>query len=236
MDVAEWKTEFLRPEAKEVVEAVGAWLYFFRLPKSGDISPACEKTMRAIQEVTEKHAGYAGDTVMLAVGMPASNKRNSETQQEEWDDLSMQYGFEFVEHAADGSNQFGEKVGKDRLREALEANEWTAEAASEEDEFDLQRLGLDGEDGDDLDGISRDEAEMTAELFGLKSALAGDTFEPEIDDLIPPRDEADEVETMDRLMGRLLAVKDQSAGLPEVQRKKMAAKAVKELLNESEPH
>jgi hypothetical protein len=31
-DVSAWKSDFLRPEAKDVMAAVGAWVYCFRRP------------------------------------------------------------------------------------------------------------------------------------------------------------------------------------------------------------
>ena len=54
-NVDEWKEEFLREEAGEVVRAVGGWVYVFRL---GGADAEVEKTMKALQEVLEAHAGY----------------------------------------------------------------------------------------------------------------------------------------------------------------------------------
>ncbi|KAK5167658.1 uncharacterized protein LTR77_007357 [Saxophila tyrrhenica] len=233
-DVQEWKTEFSKPEAREVVEAVGAWVYCFKPPTNQEVSQECEEVMKAIQEVSEEHAGYGADTVMLAAAMPAANGTALTAEQDEWDDTCMQYGFEFINYGAKGKNEFGENVGLDRLREALEANEWAATAGSDDGELDLDALGLDDGDEDDFRGFARDEAEMTAELFGMKSALAGHDFEPDAEDFAPPTQQAEDVETLDRLMGKLLAVKEQSADLPEAQRKRMAAKAVRELLSEGE--
>jgi len=235
-EVEAWKTEFLKPEAKEVVEAVGAWVYCIKLPRNGEISPECEGVLKAIQELSEDHAGYGADTVMLAVAMPGNNGKIMEGKQDDWDDVCMQYGFEFVDYAAKGANEYGEKVGLDRLKEALEANEWADTASSDDGELDLRELGINDEDDEnDLRSFAHDEAEMTAELFGVKSALANNDFEPDADDLVTLKDEVDEakeVESLDRMMGKLLAVKEQSANLPEAQRKKMAAKAVRELLDE----
>ena len=233
-DVEAWKAEFLKPEAREVIEAVGAWIYCFPMPITGLIDEGIEETMKAIQDINEEHAGYGSETVILAIGMPAANAKPSglaETR-EEWDDRSMEYGFEFVDYTADGKNEFGEKVGLERLREALEANEWAATATAEGDELDFDLRGLDDNDEGDIRGFARDEAEMTAELFGMKAALNGNDLEPEADDLPPPASEETQVEDLDRLMGRLLAVKEQSADLPESERKRLAAKAVRELLAE----
>ncbi|KAK3691520.1 hypothetical protein LTR37_018597 [Vermiconidia calcicola] len=231
-NVEAWKTEFLKPEAKEVVEAVGAWLYIFRQPRVETINSEVEETMKAVQEVVERHAGYGADTVMLAVAMPNSTASNAHANRdlEEWDDVSMQYGFEYIDYSAQGKNEFGEKVGLERLKEALEANEWTDAGLSDEDDLDLGYMGL--EDDDNTNSFALDEAEMTAELFGMKAALNGDDFEPEADDFIPPSQQKKDVDDLDRMMGTLLAIKEQSADMPEAQKKRMAAKAVRELLSE----
>jgi hypothetical protein len=188
-----------------------------------------------LQEVIEAHAGYNAESVMLVIGMPAVGKESlglEKNKREDWDDVAMQYGFEFVEYGAQGVNEFGEKQGMDRLKEALEANEWTDVAGD--------ALGLSDGD-DDFGDFGREEAEMTAELFGMKHSL----LEQEEDDEEgygeswdahahahadhPAGNQEVQVDDLDKMMSRLLAVREQSAGLPEAQRKRMAAQAVKEL-------
>lgn len=229
-DVASWKTDFLRPEAKEVIEAVGAWVYCFEKQKDGAIGKEVEEAMKSIHDVVEQHAGYAADCVMLAVAKSQGKQAHGGSQQskDDQEDICMQYGFEYIDYTATGDNEFGEKVGAERLKEALEANEWDA--------GDEGELGLELENLDLDEGLGRDEAEMTAELFGMKAALNGDDeFDAEADDIIPHDQQASEVDDMDRIMGRLLAVKEQSADLPEAQRRRMAAKAVQELFKADDP-
>ncbi|KAK4546421.1 hypothetical protein LTR36_002098 [Oleoguttula mirabilis] len=227
-----WKTEFLKPEAQEVVEAVGAWIYCFTKPRDGTVSEEMEEVMKAIQNIAEEHAGYGAETVMLAVAMP--NRQQAETEAsgaspEEWDDVCMQYGFEYIDYSAQGKNDFGEKVGFERLKEALEATAW---AATADDEDDLTFDELEFDDEDEVGGFGREEAEMTAELFGMKAALyEDDDDEHETDDAVPPREQATQVDDLERMMGKLLAVKERSADLPEAQRKRMAAQAVRDLMN-----
>lgn len=36
VDKEAWQTEFMKPEAKEVVSALGAWIYCFRKPLGGE--------------------------------------------------------------------------------------------------------------------------------------------------------------------------------------------------------
>ena len=232
-DVQEWKEEFMKEEAGEVVQAVGAWVYAFRVGGDGSVAEEAEKTLAALQEVIEVHAGYGAESVMLVVGMPAAGKESldlEKNKREDWDDVAMQYGFEFVEYGAQGVNEFGEKQGMDRLKEALEANEWTDAAGD--------ALGLSDAD-DDFGDFGREEAEMTAELFGMKHSLLeqeeddeegyGEAWDADADADHPAGNQEVQVDDLDKMMSRLLAVREQSAGLPEAQRKRMAAQAVKEL-------
>lgn len=234
-DIEGWKAEFLNPEAKEVVEAVGAWIYCFQKPPSGNVAEDIEETLKAIQDVSEEHAGYVGDAVMLAVAVPKNKDAVTEKDDDkhaEWEDMCLQYGFEYIDYSGHGVNEFREKTGFERVKEALEANEWAA-TGSLDDELIAGDLGLD-DDFDIKDDFARDEAEMTAELFGMKAALNGsEDFEPDAEDVLPPGQQQTQVEDLDRLMGRLLAVKEQSADLPEPERKRMAARAVRELMDEN---
>ncbi|OTA23974.1 hypothetical protein BTJ68_12074 [Hortaea werneckii EXF-2000] len=245
-NVAEWKDEFLKPEAKEVVEAVGAWVYCF--PKSANTyaQEGIEGVMKAIQEVVEKHTEDLGmESLLLAVAVPepgeVSHPAGAEPSHDDWEDLCLPYGFEYIDYAAKGKNEYGENTGFERLKEALEANDWSA-PDPEADDIGLNDLGLDDDDDDEetLAGMGRrEEAEMTAELFGMKTALMqeeeeeeGHGFEPDAEDFMMPKQQAAEVENLDRMMGRLMAVKEQSADLPEGQRKRMAAQAVRQLMND----
>lgn len=200
--------DFLRPEAQEVVEAVGAWVYCFSPGVDAEVG------MRAIQEVVEKHSEAYVEGTMLAVGM--GNVREGE-----WEDRCMDCGFEFVEYAAKGKNEFGEKRGFARVKEALEANEWAAKGGEEDGELDCD------------DDFVFDEAEMTAELFGMKAALIGGDEEDEEEKEYTGQRQAGQVDDLNRMMGKLLAIKEQSAELPEHQRKRLAAKAVREIMEEN---
>ncbi|KAK0343743.1 small nuclear ribonucleoprotein Sm D3 [Friedmanniomyces endolithicus] len=231
-DSAQWRDDFLKPEAKEVVEAIGAYVYCFRMPQSGEIGGKIEVIMQAIQAVSEEHAGYGADTVMLAVALPygrGSRGDAGDSKRDDWDDVCMQYGFEFIEYAAKGTNEYGERVGFERLKEALEATEWAAVDEDDHDDFRNDDLGFDA--GDDIGGFGGEEAEMTAELFGMKAALFDDEeFAAEAEDSSSPGEQAGDVDSLDRMMGKLLAVKEQSADLPEAQKKRMAARAVRDLM------
>lgn len=229
-DLAAWQAGFLAPEAKEVVDEVGAWLYCFKRQDDGSIPETAVAALNAIHEVVERHANYSADTAKLAVAVPGKGSTGSTLKcgsQDEQEEICMEYGFEYVDYAATGKNEYGEKVGFERLKEALEANEWTAEGEDEESGSLQPTLGA----ADELDGLGREEAEWTAELFGVKASLHdvdAEDKEPE-DDVANPSQAAD-VDDLDRMLVKLWAVKEESAGLPEEQRKRIAAKAVRELM------
>lgn len=234
-DVETWKSEFLKDEAKEVVEAVGAWVFCFQKEQDGSISTKVEEALKGIQEVVERHS-YGADAAMLAVAKPSGKqplKSAEQPNQEEQEDKCMEYGFEYIDYSATGINEFGEKVGFERLKEALEANEWSAAMDDEGDALNLEDPN-DIIDDDDVGSFDREEAEMTAELFGMKAALNAEDGEEVSQDIgASPPQQAGQVEDLDRLMGKLMAIKEQGADLPQEQRKRMAAKAVNELMREN---
>ncbi|KAL1646039.1 hypothetical protein SLS58_003459 [Diplodia intermedia] len=81
-----WRADFCGPEAREVVAAVGAWVYVFRKPSPSSSSSSSSsladkdaedggerervlRTMDGIQKVVERGAGLGWDGVCLAVGV-----------------------------------------------------------------------------------------------------------------------------------------------------------------------
>jgi hypothetical protein len=196
---AAWSTEFSKPEAREVISVLGAWIYAFRLPVAKEDLETTREMMKSIQAVIEKAAGYGWDGTLLAVGMPQSTTPRLQMTFEEWDDVCGEYNFEYIDASAKGRNEFGEPVGLERLKEAIETTEWES---GDGDLDDLLDEG--GEEGlgesDDWGDFSKEEEEMGVELLGLKSAIrAGEGEEDE--------DEAVLVEEMGKLMGRLQAIK-----------------------------
>jgi hypothetical protein len=107
------------------------------------------------------------------------------------EELCLDLGFEYIHMDATGKNEYGEKLGLERAKEALEANEWSA--SSMED---------DGEDG--IGSMDDEQAQMNAELWGMKGSL------------LDPDNEGDEneddgsnlqIEGMEQMMSQLMAVK-----------------------------
>lgn len=94
-------------------------------------------------------------------------------------------------------------MGLDRLKEALEANEWEGGDDGGED-IDLGDLEDDGDDNKSV-GFGIEAAEMEMEMFGMKQAINGESIEK------TGADEDDEnedgVEQLEALMLRMQAVK-----------------------------
>ena len=199
--------------------------------------------------VREGLGGWGWDGVGLAVGV-GGNGASGENGLEEWEDLCAEAGLEFVHVPKAGGvavakkgdeqkrNEFGERVGVARVLEALEANDWSGgdiggygedaededeevEGEKKDDEFDPESLGF-GFDRDDFVGLRR------AIWGGGGGDEEGSKGEGEGDE----EGDEDDVQKMERMMSKLHAVRDASAGLPEEQRKRMAARAVAEVMKE----
>ena len=191
-DVSEWRTEFTKPEAKEVVSVVGAWIFCFRKPVKVEDVDKVKESLKAITDVIEKACGYNGDAVCLAVAMPQSMTPHLEKEHEEWEEMCLEYGFEYVDVEAKGKNEFGEDMGVKRVEEALKANEW--------DSGDLD-FELGNEEGDGFgESFDAEELEMNMELFGMKAAVHG---------VEEDEDEA-QVEELESMMKKMVAVKGSS--------------------------
>lgn len=197
--MTDWRTEFVKPEAREVVNILGAWIYCFRKPVTHSDLDTIKATMKAIADVIERACGYAGDQVCLAIAMPQSTTPYLDMSVEEWDDIVMEHGFEYIDFEKSGNskNDYGEKVGVQRAREALEACDWeSTEGLDFGDEEEQEPFG----------GFAAEEAEMNMELFDMKGALHGHDNDGEAggpSDL----DEAKEVEELEVMMRKMIAIK-----------------------------
>lgn len=159
------------------------------------------------------------------------------------------------------THRFSEKMGIPRVLEALESNDWDSLATADEDD-DLAALGdatdrgADDDDGAELDPEGLDFGFDREDFEGLKKAIWEARVEREGDDgdsqaigakpsdldqasaqAKATGDGGDElgdedIQKVEQMMRKLQAVKDMSAGLPEDQRKRMAAKAVGEVMKE----
>ncbi len=139
---------------------------------------------------------------------------------------------EHNDHDLRDRNEFGEKVGMARLREALEAHEWEAEDV---DDFDgLDDLGLDDDDDASL-GFGQEAEEAQVEMWGLRGALRkGEQGEGEgiAEDTEMAGNKGDDqaVQELEAMMSKMQAVRDMGADMSEGERKRFAAKAVRDVM------
>ncbi|KND91989.1 hypothetical protein TOPH_03354 [Tolypocladium ophioglossoides CBS 100239] len=183
----DWAASFLSEEAGEVLAVLGGFVVVFALPApppaaaaaagptdDGDAGAARELIRQVGRVVGEGLGGWEWDGVRLAVGVGESKDA------EEWDELCAEAGLEFVQVGGGqqpGLNEFGEKTGIARVKEALESNDWAQEdAASALSDFgDFEAAEGepldDADDGKDLDPESLDFGFDRADFEGLRRAL-----------------------------------------------------------------
>lgn len=104
-----WATEFLAPEAKEVLNVLGAFVVCFRKPLNDAALSEIKELFEQVAEVVREGCGYSWDGVCLAVAMPQTTTPYLEKSFEEWEDLCQEFGFEFVDFEAKGRNQYSGK-------------------------------------------------------------------------------------------------------------------------------
>ena len=150
---------------------------------------------------------------------------------EEWEDLCRnEGGWEYIDGRIGdteksysendkGLNEFGEQVGIARLKEALEANEWESAA-------------IDGADslndwGDDNTGLEMADVKVGVDMAALGKGLVEDREEGGRREELAGEED---VQALERMMTRMQAVRDLGADVPEEQRKRLAAKTVREVM------
>lgn len=105
-----WSADFLLPEAKEVLAAIGAFVLCFQKPVTQEDYAAIKGMMREVAKVVkEGFGGFEGafDGVCLAVALKQDVVPHLEISEEEWEELGMELGFEVVDGEGKGKNEFG---------------------------------------------------------------------------------------------------------------------------------
>jgi hypothetical protein len=107
-----WSSEFLTPEAREVLTAIGAFVVCFRKPINDAALVEVKSLLEHVSEVVKEGCGYSWDGVCLAVAMPQSTTPYLEKSFNDWEDLCQEFGFEFVDFESNGRNEYsGELSG-----------------------------------------------------------------------------------------------------------------------------
>lgn len=159
-------------------------------------------------EVVKEGCGYSWDGVCLAVSC-----RNTQTpvlvvERGEWEDVCQDCGFEFVDlEEGGGRNEFHERVGGERVREALESNDWVSDEVGEEG--GLEEFLLKDDEGSEVGslGFGIDPEEMEEEMRGMKRAIYGGG---DVEEEGEEGKDDDEVEKLQAMMLKMQAVRGMS--------------------------
>lgn len=157
--------------------------------------------------------GYSWEGVCLAVSCKNSQTPLLALAKGEWEDICQDHGFEYVDLEEGGRgekgmrNEFRERVGGERVKEALESNDWaTDEMAGDEEleDFLLNDGDAASEETGSL-GFGIDPKEMEEEMRGMKRAIYGNGDDDDDDDQEGKDD--DEVEKLQAMMLKMQAVR-----------------------------
>ncbi|GKU02111.1 increased recombination centers protein 6 [Fusarium langsethiae] len=250
---SDWSESFLSEEAAEVLAVLGGVMVVFTAgPVSASKDHPAKDLVEHVGKVLKKGlGGWEWDGVGLAVGI------GGDGHEEEWDEICAEAGLEFVSVGGKGDtgcNEFGEKTGVARLKEALEANDWSQlEAPLSDSEFgDFETSTAKGgaeDDNDDLDPQKMGFGFDKTDFEGLRRAIweaSQDVEEPEESKNADPDKGAseasaaggledldeDEIAKIEKMMRKLQAVREAGEGMGEEQRKRMAARAVEEVMRD----
>lgn len=199
---SDWANDFLIEEAAEVLQALGGYVLSFPRPVTQQDEKELKEVVKQVGRVVKaaEANGWDGVCVLVLMGQDVVPHLGlNQAAMEGWEDWGIEHGgWEVVdgEVKAGTKNEFGEKAGWERVREALEANSW--EGAAEDD--DLEDLGLDL----DFEGINVDE-EMKKEMEGMKQAIYGGRQDEGAED------EEKDVEDMEVLMRKMQAMRGKFA-------------------------
>ncbi|CAI4214798.1 unnamed protein product [Parascedosporium putredinis] len=230
-DPEDWAETFLSPEAKEVLDALGGLVLVFEVPKLQRAGASKHDEEHLIEHVgrvvKDGLGGWGWDGVALAIGLGSDTDGH-------WEDLCAEAGLELVlvsDNDAKGArNEFGGQrlggascygCGNPEKEGGVDENE---DAASDSD-FDVYG------DKRDFEGLrqaileatlEREDPEEPAGTQTTGGGLAGG--EEEINE--------EDVQKLERMMSKLKAVREMGEGMPEEERRRMARRAVDEVMKE----
>ncbi|MCJ1281463.1 hypothetical protein MMC26_000782 [Xylographa opegraphella] len=228
-------TEWLAlPGAADVVAAIGAWIIAFPKPATSAELQATQSLLATVAAVISHHLAAPSSSssfaiveapARFAVALPRRQLPLLQLEDAAWEDLCRESGgWEFVDGDGGGGgarNEFGETTGLPRLLEGLQSVEWDAD--------DEGGMSEEGEEEEAMrEPIMAADAEGGAER---DTGGGGESLDTEGEGLDAEGEEGDaEVQALQRMMLKMQAVKEMGADLPEGERRKLAARAVRAVM------
>lgn len=249
--LSDWTAAFLTPEARPVLEALGAFVFTFRQPRTPAELTQLTLHIEALRKVARACPGGSGwDGVVMGVCMPSLTVGGSEKEDgdEAWRDVLLSAGVEDVVFADSGRrSEDGEVQGVERIKEALECLDWSSGGdfgiggdvdVGWDSDAELGKAEEEDDDGFGEFVKAEKRAEKSSEERG-ELGVIGDEMRGEIDGLREAieavrmgEDEDEEmgVERLEQIMGKLKAVREMGVDLPMEERRRIASKAIEELM------
>jgi hypothetical protein len=136
-------------------------------------------------------------------------------------------------------NAFGERMGMERVKELLEAVDWSAHADGPDDkDLDVGFLSSDDEGGAlGLDGIKLHGQELEREMMGLKLAMRDqDPGEEDAEHHATSQDTGEDedlkIEQLPGLLERMVAIREAGADMSKTDREKFAKREVERIMKD----
>ncbi|RDA84772.1 hypothetical protein CP532_1007 [Ophiocordyceps camponoti-leonardi (nom. inval.)] len=233
-----WTDSFLSDEAAEVLAALGGLVIVLDLASDAEYKKEELRVLvRDVGRVVGRLGGWEWDGVRLVVAVGDED----DDEVDEWDQLCLETGFEFVH--VDPKNRLPpteksenrERSGIARVKEALEANEWESIAPSSSSP-NPSDPGTDLEDEDLSLGLGK------ADLDALKQALwsaekeeggaSNDRSKDDDDDDDDDENESQDLTKLEFMMRKLQAVRLAGSDMSDDQRRKVTAEAVAEVMRQ----
>ena len=201
-----WSADFLLEEAAEVLQALGGYVLSFPRPVTNEEKTRLKEVVKEVGKVVKRAERKGWDGVLVLVLMSQDIVPHLELDQaamEEWEDWGIEHGgWEVIDGNAKAGtkNEFGEKAGWERAKEALEANSWEGVEVG----VDLEDIGL------DLADFVKGEVdeEMRGEMEGMKQAI----YDGGHNDAEEEGDDQD-VEEMELLVRKMQSLRGKSEGV-----------------------
>ncbi|KAL8998280.1 MAG: hypothetical protein Q9169_002594 [Polycauliona sp. 2 TL-2023] len=195
------------------VAALENWQDEWSAPEAGEDD--IRNTLTAIHKIITHHQEETSldtytpsdnEPLLLIIGMPQPLRPLLEMSNDGWEDLGLDCGgWQWIDSEAKGKNQFGEKLGLERLQEALEANVWDGGGGGDPE---VDAAGLEDALGVREHEHALDDLELERDdLVGLREAILGAHDASEEEEEEEDAEDDAQVQELESMMLKMQAIK-----------------------------